>query len=143
MVFVSKSIEETENFAASLAGGYPPPYTFLLEGELGAGKTAFARGLARGYGYDKRVSSPTFAIMNVYEGKVKIHHFDFYRINGEEELFDTGFEPPAEDAVTIVEWFKGYEHLFDPGKTTFISITKDDYDDNIRKIKVTNFPERT
>ncbi len=139
MIYLSQNTQDTEGFAQSLANKYPPPHTFCLKGELGAGKTALTRGLARGYGYEGRVTSPTFTIMNVYEGKTKIHHFDLYRLTDEDELFDIGFEPSEKGVITVIEWFDSFAHLFDEDRTTLIAITKDDNDENKRQIEVTEF----
>lgn len=141
MIYISYNTKETESFAEELAKKFPPPHTFCLKGELGAGKTAFTRGLARGYGYGGRVTSPTFALMNVYEGKTKIHHFDLYRLSDEDELFDIGFESSEQGVITVVEWFDDFIHLFDED-TALIIITKDDNDENKRYIKVTTLSER-
>ena len=105
MMFISKSEAETEAFAESLAKKYDNSPTFLLFGNLGAGKTAFTRGLARGYGSDKRVSSPTFTLVHEYAGDKTLYHFDLYRLESEEELFDIGFEEYfKEGTVRVIEW---------------------------------------
>jgi tRNA threonylcarbamoyladenosine biosynthesis protein TsaE len=104
---VSKSEEETYSFAKKLAESMPPPAHILLYGELGAGKTIFAKGLADGFGVADvdEVSSPTFTLINQYSGRVKIYHIDLYRIEtgaldglGLEEIFD---DP---NSVVIIEW---------------------------------------
>lgn len=136
-MFRSKSTEDTEKFAASIALKYGVPHTFCLSGELGAGKTAFTRGIARGCGYDGRVSSPTFTIMNIYEGKIPVHHFDLYRLSDEEELFEIGFDPLADGVITVVEWFDGFADLF-RGNATLVKFTKTE-NENERYIEVTEF----
>lgn len=113
MIYESRSVDDTEKIAEGIAKSMPPPRVFCLDGDLGAGKTAFARGLARGYGYEGRVTSPTFTIFNIYEGKTAIHHFDLYRVNSEDELFDLGFDSYLDDGIAIVEWYNKFEHLFD------------------------------
>lgn len=137
IMFHSKSTEDTEKFAASIALKYGVPHTFCLSGELGAGKTAFTRGIARGCGYDGRVSSPTFTIMNIYEGKIPVHHFDLYRLSDEEELFGIGFDPLADGVITVVEWFDGFADLF-RGNATLVKFTKTE-NENERYIEVTEF----
>ena len=137
MIYKTLNADETVTLAASLAKKYGPPHTFCLKGELGAGKTAFTRGLAQGYGYNGRVSSPTFTIMNIYEcDSLEIHHYDLYRINDEEELYSIGFDPQAKNAITVVEWFDDFAHLFSPKNTTVITISRLDGNDDHRQIEV-------
>lgn len=134
MVFYSESVEETEKIAADLAAKLTPPKTFCLSGDLGAGKTAFTRGLAKGYGFDARVSSPTFTIMNIYEGEVPIYHFDLYRLGDIEELYDLGFEPSGK-YVTVAEWYEGYEEFFEGEDIVYVKIEREGFEDK-RKIEV-------
>lgn len=77
----------------------------LLYGELGAGKTVLARGIARGLGFQGPVSSPTFTLFHQYPGAICLHHFDLYRLDGEQALYDAGLvEYIGGDAVTVIEW---------------------------------------
>ena len=118
------SVEETENagyeFAKSLSAG-----DFVaMRGDLGAGKTAFVRGAAKFLCPDARVSSPTYAIVNTYRGKITVYHFDMYRIDGEESLYSTGFfDYLDEDAVCIAEWSEKIEE-FIPENAYYVSIDK-------------------
>ena len=104
-VFITHSRAETEAVAESLArditGG-----VIALNGDLGAGKTCFTAGLAKGLGYLGDVNSPTFAIVNEYKGGRKdVYHFDMYRINGWEDLYTTGyFEYLESGEVLVIEW---------------------------------------
>lgn len=106
MVLYSVSERDTEEIAARLAKKLGPNSLLAFCGDLGAGKTAFVRGLARGLGIDARVSSPTFTIVNEYEGgRLPLIHFDLYRITSEDELFDIGWEDYLQrGAVLAVEW---------------------------------------
>ena len=104
MEYITKSVEETEAFGEALAKKYPAPHIFCLTGDLGAGKTAMTRGIARGYGFSGRVSSPTFTIMHMYEGEETVHHFDLYRIEDEEELDAIGFDTFLAEGVSVIEW---------------------------------------
>jgi len=133
MEFISKNVNETESIAAELAKKLVPPCTFCLSGDLGAGKTAFTRGLAKGYGYDDRVSSPTFTLMNIYEADVPVYHFDLYRLSDMDELYDLGFDP-SEKSVTVVEWYENFKEYFEGSDTVYVTIER--IDDNERKISL-------
>ena len=97
---------ETEALGQTLAEGLVPGSVIAFTGDLGAGKTAFVRGLARGLGIQEQVSSPTFNIVNEYEqGRLPLFHFDMYRLDSSEELFDIGWEDYlARGGVCAVEW---------------------------------------
>ena len=104
MEVITNSAAETEAFGERLAARYPAPHIFCLTGDLGAGKTAMTRGIARGYGFSGRVTSPTFTIMQVYEGDETVHHFDLYRIGEEEELDAIGFDTFLRTGISVIEW---------------------------------------
>lgn len=101
------SVAETEAIAASLAASLVGGECIALEGEMGAGKTQFVRGLVHGLGGDTRsVSSPTFVLLNVYNtGRLTVFHLDAYRVHGEEDFQAIGFmELLEQDGVVVVEW---------------------------------------
>jgi len=102
----SGSEAETENLGAGLAEKLCPGTVIAFTGDLGAGKTAFVRGLARGLGVTDRVTSPTFTIVNEYEGgRLPLFHFDMYRLGSSDELFDIGWEDYLRrGGVCAVEW---------------------------------------
>lgn len=106
MRFVTNSEGETEALGARLADKLVPGAVIAFTGDLGAGKTAFTRGLARGLGIADRVTSPTFTIVNEYEGgRLPLFHFDMYRLSSSDELFDVGWEDYlARGGVCAVEW---------------------------------------
>lgn len=106
MVFETHSEQETEALAQRLAGRLKAGDVLALDGDLGAGKTAFTRGLAAGLGYSGRVQSPTFTIVNEYDGgRLPLFHFDLYRLSSPDELFDIGWEDYLErGGVCAVEW---------------------------------------
>ncbi len=138
MKHISLSLEETEkiayNFAKTLSGGE----IITLDGDLGAGKTAFVRGLALGLGISDNVSSPTFTIVNEYHsGSVPLMHFDVYRIGSSEEMYDIGWEDYiSRGAVVVVEWSKNIYDIFD-GSQIEINITKNlDISENYREILI-------
>jgi len=105
-VFVSHSAEETFALAAKLAKEFRGDEVVFLIGELGAGKTVFAKGIASGLGLKDvhQVCSPTFTLMNVYGGRVPVYHFDLYRLAEEEDIRDLGFEDYIGAGVVVVEW---------------------------------------
>ena len=122
--YISRSEKETEaigeKFAAHLAGG--------------AGKTAFVRGMARGMGLACRVSSPTFTIVNEYEGERELIHFDMYRLESSDELFEIGWEDYlARGAVCAVEWSEKVEDAFFGDE---IVVRIDKLGDNERRITI-------
>ena len=106
MEYISNSAQETEALGERLAARLRPGDVIAYTGDLGAGKTAFTRGLARGLGVADRVTSPTFTIVNEYEGgRLPLFHFDLYRMDSPEELFDIGWEDYlARGGVCAVEW---------------------------------------
>ena len=112
-VFHSKSEAQTEELGERLARQLPDGAVVALYGDLGAGKTAFVRGMARGMGLDCRVSSPTFTIVNEYLGERELIHFDMYRLSSADELFDIGWEDYlARGAVCAVEWSENVSDAF-------------------------------
>ena len=105
MELLSHSPEDTEDIGARLAEQLEPGAVVAFTGDLGAGKTAFTRGLARGLGIPDRITSPTFTIVNEYEGAIPLFHFDMYRLNSSEDLFDIGWEDYlSRGGVCAVEW---------------------------------------
>ena len=121
---ITHSESETENFGQELAKRIPVPSVVCLYGELGAGKTAFVRGLAAGLGISAAVSSPTFTIVNEYPGSPDLIHFDMYRLGNADELFDIGWEDYLRrNAVLAVEWSENVMDAFD-GSEIVIRFTK-------------------
>ena len=106
MEFITKSPAETEAAGAALAERLKPGTVIAYRGDLGAGKTAFTRGLARGLGVRESVTSPTYTIVNEYlGGRMPLFHFDMYRLGSSDELFDIGWEDYLErGGVCAVEW---------------------------------------
>ena len=106
MEYRTHSESETEAVGETLATTLSPGTVIAFTGDLGAGKTAFTRGLARGLGIGERVTSPTFTIVNEYEGgRLPLFHFDMYRLESSEELFDIGWEDYLRrGGVCAVEW---------------------------------------
>ena len=106
MQFLTNSPAETEAVGAALGKIIPPGTAIAYRGDLGAGKTAFTRGLARGLGYTDMVTSPTYTIVNEYlGGRIPLFHFDMYRLHSSDDLWDIGWEDYLErGGVCAVEW---------------------------------------
>lgn len=126
MKYISYTTEETEEFAAKLAKTLSGGEIITLDGDLGAGKTAFVRGLAKGLGITDRVSSPTFTIVNEYRnGKIPLFHFDVYRISSSDEMYDIGWDDYiSQNAVVVVEWSVNISDILDM-KHISVNISKD------------------
>jgi tRNA threonylcarbamoyladenosine biosynthesis protein TsaE len=105
-VVTTRSEEETFELARRMAEGFKGKEVVLLSGELGAGKTVFAKGLAAGAGVVAidRVSSPSFTLVNVYEGRWPVFHIDLYRLEREAEILDLGWEDYLGEGIVVVEW---------------------------------------
>lgn len=105
-VVTTRSEEETFELARRMAGGFKGTEVVLLTGELGAGKTVFAKGLAAGAGVaaPDRVSSPSFTLVNVYEGRWRVFHIDLYRLERETDILDLGWEDFLGEGIVVVEW---------------------------------------
>jgi tRNA threonylcarbamoyladenosine biosynthesis protein TsaE len=105
-VVTTRSEEETFELARRMAAGFEGREVVLLTGELGAGKTVFAKGLAAGAGVvaTERVSSPSFTLVNVYEGRWPVFHIDLYRLEREDEILDLGWEDYLGEGIVVVEW---------------------------------------
>ena len=106
MEYITNSPEETEKVGAALAQVLWPGAVIAYRGDLGAGKTAFTRGLARGLGYAEPVTSPTYTIVNEYlGGRLPLFHFDMYRLDSSDDLWDIGWEDYLDrGGVCAVEW---------------------------------------
>ncbi len=126
MKYTSHSPEDTEKIAYTLSSKLSGGEIITLDGDLGAGKTAFVRGLARGLGITDIVASPTFTIVNEYrKGNIPLFHFDVYRISSSDEMYDIGWEEYiSQGAVVVVEWSVNVDELFDDSCIR-INISKD------------------
>ena len=106
---ISNSANETEQLGERVAKALNGKEVIALFGGLGMGKTAFTRGLARGFGIDEGVSSPTFALVNEYRGSVTVYHFDMYRVQTWDDLYSTGFFDYIGNGVLVIEWSENIE----------------------------------
>ena len=133
--YVTKSYNETVALAESLAKDLPKGTVIGYLGDLGAGKTAFTTGLAKGLGINADVSSPTFAICNEYRGEEKtLYHFDMYRIDGWDDLYSTGFFDYLEtDAYIAAEWSENIYGAL-PDDAVIVDISK--ISDTEREFKI-------
>lgn len=132
--YASDGEDETCELAGKVADTLKGGEIILLEGELGAGKTTFTKGLAKALGVTEEVTSPTFTIMNVFEsGRLKLNHLDMYRVESSDELYELGIEDEigGEDCVIVIEWNK-LDRL--TGRIITVKITGDG--ENTRKIEI-------
>lgn len=134
MIYYTNSDKETEAVGEQFGRTVKDGTVVAMYGDLGAGKTAFVRGMARGMGIDERVSSPTFTIVNEYLGDRTLIHFDMYRLGSADELFDIGWEDYiSRGAVCAVEWSENVEEAF-YGDEIILTIEKTS--DTSRKITI-------
>ena len=134
MEYITNSPSETEAVGAALAQVLQPGTVIAYRGDLGAGKTAFTRGLARGLGVTERVTSPTYTIVNEYlGGRMPLFHLDMYRLGSEDELFDIGWDDYLErGGVCAVEWSENVWGAMEDA--IVITITR--LDEDTRKIDI-------
>lgn len=136
MEYLSHSEQETEALGMSLAQRLKAGDVVAYRGDLGAGKTAFTRGLARGLGCTGRVTSPTFTIVNEYEGRIPLFHFDLYRLGDEEELWDIGWEDYlGRGGVCAVEWSESFPEALPPDCIT-VTISRCPEQEDWRRITI-------
>ena len=128
MEFLTNSPEETEKLGEKLAKQLKPGTVLAYRGDLGAGKTAFTRGLARGLGYTEPVTSPTYTIVNEYlGGRMPLFHFDMYRLSSADDLFDIGWEDYLErGGVCAVEWSENVPEAMEGAVEVSIEKTGED-----------------
>lgn len=134
--FITHSPEETISIAEKIGKLLRAGDCIAYYGDLGAGKTTFTRGIAKGLGLPDEVSSPTFAIVNEYHGKgsISLYHFDMYRIESSDELETTGFyDYPMEESIFAVEWSENIEDVF---PKDVIRIKMERVSDDTRKITI-------
>jgi len=135
-IIESNAAAETEYLGALLGSLLQPGDFVALRGELGAGKTRFAKGVAGGLGVDQGVpvTSPTYTLMNIYTGRIPLYHFDLYRLSGDAEVVDLGFvDYFYGEGVTLVEW---PERLSEELPAERLEIVFSYLDENRRKVEL-------
>lgn len=137
MTITTNSPEQTELLGKKLAARLKPGDVIAYYGDLGAGKTAFTRGLAAGLGVTECVTSPTYTIVNEYlSGRMPLFHFDMYRLSSSEELFDIGWEDYlARGGVCAVEWSENVRDALPPDAVT-VTIARCPENDGWRTITI-------
>lgn len=137
MEFVTHSREETEALGGRLAGALTGGRVVAFTGDLGAGKTAFVAGMAKALGVEERVTSPTFTIVNEYEGgRLPLFHFDMYRLGSADELFHIGWEDYlARGGVCAVEWSENVAEAIEDDAVRVSIVRGDGEDDRIVRIE--------
>ena len=139
MEFITNSPEETETLGAALGSRLAPGTVIAYQGDLGAGKTAFTRGVACGLGAKESVTSPTYTIVNEYlSGKYPLFHFDMYRLASSDDLFDIGWEDYLDrGGICAVEWSENVADAMDDA----IIVTIEKLGEDSRRITVEGGPE--
>ena len=134
MEFFTHSPAETEKIGEALGNILPAGTVIAYRGDLGAGKTAFTRGLARGLGYKEPVTSPTYTIVNEYlGGRLPLFHFDMYRLASAEDLWDIGWEDYLDrNGVCAVEWSENVEEALEGA----VSVTIERLGEDDRRISI-------
>ena len=134
MEYITHSPEETEKIGAALAQKLNAGTVIAYRGDLGAGKTAFTRGLARGLGYKESVTSPTYTIVNEYlGGRLPLFHFDMYRLGSADDLWDIGWEDYLDrGGICAVEWSENVQEAMEGA----ISVSIAKLDENTRRITI-------
>lgn len=136
--FITDTVEATQELAYNIAKVLDAGDVLTLEGELGAGKTAFTKGLAKGLGITRNVNSPTFTIVKEYKGKVPLYHMDVYRLEDSDE--DIGFSEYFNgDGISVVEWAQFIEEYLPEER---LEITIHYIDENSRRLEFKAFGDR-
>lgn len=137
MEFVVTTVEETYKIGELIGALVNSGDIICLIGDLGTGKTHLTKGIAKGLGINEHVTSPTFTIVNEYTGRLKLYHFDVYRVNDPEEIEAIGFDEYIfSDAVSIIEWANYIEELIPPNNLTITIEKLPELGDNYRKINM-------
>ena len=140
--FISKCEQDTIAFASKFASKLMKKDIVVLSGELGSGKTKFVQGVLRYFGLESEISSPTFTIVNEYNGKeTNIYHFDVYRLEDVDEFYAMGGEEYFEQGICLIEWGEMIESIL---PTDYIKVTfqKNEENEEYRELQIEPFGEK-
>lgn len=141
--FVSKSENNTIEFAYNLAKYLGKGNIIVLSGDLGSGKTKFTQGILKYFGLENEISSPTFTIVNEYHtNKTNLYHFDVYRLSDSDEFYAIGGEEYFNNGICIIEWGEIIEDIL-PDDYIRISFSRDNYNENYRNLKIEAFGQNS
>jgi len=137
MNFIVDSVEKTTKIGIQLGKLVMPGDIICLTGNLGTGKTHMTKGIAKGLSIDEHITSPTFTIVNEYMGRLKLYHFDVYRVNDPDEIYAIGFDEYIfSDGVSVIEWSNYIEELI-PDEHISVSLEKlPELGENFRRINI-------
>ena len=143
MKIIAESVEETITIGKKLGALVNSGDIVCLTGDLGTGKTHFVKGFAKGLNIEEYITSPTFTIVNEYQGRLKLYHFDVYRVDDPDEIYAIGFDEYIfSSAVSIIEWSNLIQELI-PEESIRINIVKvPEKGDNYREIEISYKGER-
>ena len=140
--YISKSEQETMQFAYTLASHLKKGDIIILNGELGTGKTKFTEGFLSYFGLAEEISSPTFTIVNEYKGQnINIYHFDVYRLENSDEFYAIGGEEYFQNGICIIEWGNIIKDVL-PQNYIEINIQKDYTNDNLRNFEIITYGKK-
>ena len=134
--FISKSEQDTINFAENFASQLHKKDIVVLSGDLGSGKTKFVQGILKHFGLENEISSPTFTIVNEYNADIcPIYHFDVYRLADIDEFYAMGGEEYFENGICLIEWGEIIEDAL-PSNYIKITFSKNDDNDDYRELNI-------
>ncbi|MBU3180471.1 tRNA (adenosine(37)-N6)-threonylcarbamoyltransferase complex ATPase subunit type 1 TsaE [Clostridium psychrophilum] len=137
MEYTVTTVDETYKIGELIGSLVNPGDIICLIGDLGTGKTHLTKGIAKGLDIKDNITSPTFTIVNEYTGRLKLYHFDVYRVNDPDEIAAIGFDEYIfSDGVSIIEWANYIEELIPPNKLTITIEKLPKLGDNYRKINI-------
>ena len=137
MEFLVTAVDETYKIGELIGSLVNSGDIICLIGDLGTGKTHLAKGIAKGLGIEDNITSPTFTIVNEYTGRLKLYHFDVYRVNDPDEIAAIGFDEYIfGDGVSIIEWANYIEELIPPDNLTITIEKLSKYGDDFRRINI-------
>ena len=141
MEIILKNLEETQKFGEKLGSILKEGDILCLNGDLGAGKTTLTKSIGSGLGVDEYITSPTFALINEYRGRIPVYHIDVYRLENVEEIDDLGFDEYIYGSgVTIIEWAERIKSFL-PEDRIILDIRRG-HDENARRISLSGDGER-